>query len=278
MEKYLSISEMASIHNISRQTLIYYDKIDLFKPIYIDDHGFRFYNAFQIPFLREIIFLKSIGIKLNDIKEHIENRNVTSAISLLDYHKEIIEKEIDSLKKKRAFIQQRLQKYSEVEAFQLELYHPMIEEFSERKVVFVPFENRISRQELHLTLMKAWKIMNKYGSIPSEGFGTIIRKQGWEEGSVFKGSGVYVYIPIIDDEIENTIVLPAGKYACMYKYGMPYELKHLEKLMHWIKDNRYKVIGDMVDSCLLDTTFYENEVSVDLCQLQIPVEKGSMPD
>jgi hypothetical protein len=68
LERYFSISEMASIHGVSRQTLIYYDKIELFQPVHIDENGYRFYAAEQIPFLREICFLKSIGIKLNDIK------------------------------------------------------------------------------------------------------------------------------------------------------------------------------------------------------------------
>lgn len=50
MERYFSISEMASIHGVSRQTLIYYDKIELFQPVHIDENGYRFYAAEQIPF------------------------------------------------------------------------------------------------------------------------------------------------------------------------------------------------------------------------------------
>ena len=48
----LSISKMAKIHNISRQTLIYYDQMDIFKPAYIDEKGYRFNREVQIPFLR----------------------------------------------------------------------------------------------------------------------------------------------------------------------------------------------------------------------------------
>jgi len=40
-ERYLTISEMSEIHNITRQTLLYYDKIDLFKPIMVDENGYR---------------------------------------------------------------------------------------------------------------------------------------------------------------------------------------------------------------------------------------------
>ena len=61
--KLLTISEMAYIHGITRTTLIYYDKIGLFQPETVDENGYRYYSPTQIPMLREICFLRSIGIK-----------------------------------------------------------------------------------------------------------------------------------------------------------------------------------------------------------------------
>ncbi|MGE6720119.1 MerR family transcriptional regulator [Peribacillus frigoritolerans] len=273
MGNYLSISEMATIHSISRQTLIYYDKIGLFKPVHIDEHGYRYYSAVQIPFLREICFLKSIGIKLNDIKDHIGNRNLTTAMSLLEFHQEFIDKEINALMNTRTFIQQRLMKYSEAKNIKSELDKPIIEEFPERHVLFIPFENELCREELHLTLMKAWNVLSKHEMLPSEGFGTVILKDKLGMDDVFEGAGIYTALPFIDPDMDNMMTLPAGQYACVYKYGMPYNIEFLNELVQWISENHYRIIGDVVDACLLDTTFYENDSSVDFCQLQIPVEK-----
>ena len=58
---------------------------------------------------------------------------------------------------------------------------------------------------------------------------------------------------------------------CMYKYGMPYDTEHLEKLMQWLAKNNYELAGDIIDVCLLDTTFYKQETGVDFCMLQAPV-------
>jgi DNA-binding transcriptional MerR regulator len=176
MEKYLSISQMAELHNVSRQTLIYYDKIELFKPTNIDENSYRFYSPYQIPILREICFLKSIGIKLEKIKEHIENRNITTAMSLLKSHEEYIEKEINKLLLTRECIKQRLDVYSNAHQFKGELGKPTIETLPGRKVVFIPFENDISKEELHFTQMKIRNIFNKYGLLPARGFGAIIKK------------------------------------------------------------------------------------------------------
>lgn len=231
MGNYLSISEMASIHSISRQTLIYYDKIGLFKPVHIDEHGYRYYSAVQIPFLREICFLKSVGIKLNDIKDHIGNRNLTTAMSLLEFHQEFIDKEINALMNTRTFIQQRLMKYSEAKNIKSELDKPIIEEFPERHVLFIPFENELCREELHLTLMKAWNVLSKHEMLPSEGFGTVILKDKLGTDDVFEGAGIYTALPFIDPDMDNMMTLPAGQYACVYKYGMPYNIEFLNELV-----------------------------------------------
>ena len=40
MKNYYSIGELAGYQNISKQTLIFYDKIGLFRPAYVDPlHG-----------------------------------------------------------------------------------------------------------------------------------------------------------------------------------------------------------------------------------------------
>lgn len=274
MKDYLSVSEMAEIHNLSRQTLIYYDKIELFKPEQIDVHGYRFYSPNQIPLLREICFLKSIGIKLEDIKNHIEQRNLITAISLLEYHKDFIDKEINDLVKTREFIQQRLSLYKNADYTKYELYQPIIEEFPERKAIFVPFEKEISNRELRLTHMKAWNILIKYDMVPSKGFGIRILQEHLEESNIFQGAGIFMPLPSTDlPPIEDVITLPGGQHVCMYKYGMPYETEYLFQLIKWIRNNNYNIIGDIIDACLLDATFYASSKSVDFCQLQIPVEK-----
>ena len=64
-----SISQMAQMHGITRQTLIYYDKIGLFCPARTDGSGARFYTAEQMPVLREICMLKRLDVPLKEIRQ-----------------------------------------------------------------------------------------------------------------------------------------------------------------------------------------------------------------
>lgn len=58
----IPISEFASLTNVSRQTLIYYDKINLFKPDYKNEIGYRYYSIKQIELISVITLLKELGI------------------------------------------------------------------------------------------------------------------------------------------------------------------------------------------------------------------------
>ena len=62
LEDLFSIGELSKYQNISKQTLIFYDKIGLFRPAYVDpDNGYRYYSAKQIDYLDTILIMKKIG-------------------------------------------------------------------------------------------------------------------------------------------------------------------------------------------------------------------------
>ena len=74
MEMYFRIGEVADMFDISIRGLRLYDKMDLFKPEYIDEQtGYRYYTADQLQLLNTILVFKAIGIKLIDIKSLVDN-------------------------------------------------------------------------------------------------------------------------------------------------------------------------------------------------------------
>ncbi len=60
MKNLFSIGEVAKQQNISRQTLIFYDKIGLFRPAYVDPAtGYRYYSVGQLDYLDTICIIFS---------------------------------------------------------------------------------------------------------------------------------------------------------------------------------------------------------------------------
>lgn len=276
-KKKLTISEMAEINGTSRQTLIYYDKHKIFQPDLINEKGYRFYSPQSIPYLREIRFLKSIEIRLEDINTHIYNRNIYNTIDLLQHHKEHLEEEIASMQKKTEHISNRLNLYEKAIKHKNKIDKPYIEHFPERKICFFPWNNLdMSRSTLHITFMKAWIELERFGLCVENGWGAMLPSKNLQDGNILEGAGSYAYLPPgyePDKAMQGIKDIPEGDYACLCKYGMPYEIKHVYYLLDWIEKNGYEITGEIYDDCFLDTTFYDQNQKVDFCQIQIQVIK-----
>lgn len=273
----LSISEMAQIHDISRQTLIYYDKIGLFRPAIIEkNNGYRYYSSLQIPLLREICFLRSIGVPLDEIRRNNEFNNSESTIELLESQNEKICREIDILKEQQKQIEKRVKIYRNATDYANSEYRPTIQYFPERRMLYHEWkEDDRTHKELHFALMKIWNLAEKHGILPSKRWGALIFKESIENGDPLKHAGGCCMINHdLSDILETGYhVLAAGEYACMPKFGMPYETQHIYKLLRWVEDNDYEIVGDIYDECLMDSIFYDDENELDFCELQIPIRK-----
>ena len=58
-DKLLTIGQFAAMHGINKKTLMWYDKIGLFKPTVINPkNGYRCYTYYQSPILETILLLR----------------------------------------------------------------------------------------------------------------------------------------------------------------------------------------------------------------------------
>lgn len=84
MKVKFTVGEMAKLHNLQKQTLIFYDKEDVFKPQKVDaSNGYRYYTDDQLEILDSILMLRDAGMPLKQIKEFIKERDVSSAENML---------------------------------------------------------------------------------------------------------------------------------------------------------------------------------------------------
>lgn len=88
-------SDLAQLYNISKQTLIFYDKKDLFKPDYVDSNGYRMYSLKQFFILGIILDLKTMGFHLNDIKNFLDHHTPEDTLSLLNKQLHKLTKQIE---------------------------------------------------------------------------------------------------------------------------------------------------------------------------------------
>lgn len=120
MKKYLSISEMAKYAGISRRTLIYYDQINLFKPVRVGENGYRYYGIEQYFELDVILLLKNIGMPLEEIQAFLKNRNVDYAVQEFYRQRAKVDQQIEELKHIRSSLDSYIKRYETLKNFDLE--------------------------------------------------------------------------------------------------------------------------------------------------------------
>ena len=273
MDDLIAISEMAKLYGITRQTLIYYDEIDLFKPVKVDCKGYRYYSRRQIPYLREICFLKSVGVSLKEILEHFKDRSAIKEMKLLKEQRNRIAQEVSRLNKLRDSINQRIRLYEQsVEAEDVNIREPFIRRFPAQRLLFHEYVKPINRENLHITLMTLWREVFRKELDPCSGFGSLFRKEDILKHQPLASAGSCLFLPTWNQDYPESILIPPSECAYMYKYGMPYDTESLERLMDWIEINGYELCGDVIDLCLLDTTFYREQKTLDYCLLLAPIQ------
>lgn len=281
----LTISEMSSICRISRQTLIYYDKNDIFKPVFVQENGYRYYSIYQVPYLREICSLKDNYFSLKDIVENFEGRTIQSTKNLLTEKKDILQNEVEELKKRMRSIDDRLRFLDRAEVELARAGMPYIAHLPACRTLFRPWSEdgdigpESDRSTMHFTHMALRNQLEDLNLKTNDyGWGAMIPFSSIKKGMPLEGAGGYVNLPknfinTTGASTDNMLSFPESDYACLGRYGMPYETQDLYRLLDWIKTQGYRLTGNVLDECLLDTTYYTDEIKKDFCLLMAPVEK-----
>ncbi|SHE24766.1 MerR family transcriptional regulator [Actinomyces glycerinitolerans] len=268
----IKVSEMAALHGVSRQTLILYDRNGLLKPAHVSDTGYRYYSIDQVPRLRLICLLKAMGVPLARIKAYLDDRSVEGIRGLLRERAAQIEEEIVRLRLQWEDIARLDDIFATATASEKNVDTPHVRTLPQRRALFAPYpaEGDADLKRLHLALMDAWGRLLDAGAIPSRGFGFLLDAAALAGDRPLAGAGSLIILPreIPLDDAEF-VTLPAGEYACMYKYSMPYDVEPARELLSWMSDRGMQAAGPVVDRCLLDTVFHTEEHDADFCRLEI---------
>ncbi|WP_130812843.1 MerR family transcriptional regulator [Olsenella sp. Marseille-P4559] len=267
----IKISEMAGLHGVSRQTLILYDKNGLLPPAYVSETGCRYYSADQIPRLRLICLLKEMGVTLAKIKEFLERPTQADMVGLVSDRIGEVDQRIAQLQLQREELVQFSEIFEHIETRRLNVDMPHVEWIPARRAVFSPYPScEMDVKHLHLALMDAWNRIIGAGLIPSRGFGSLLWADKVRGDEPLEGAGSIVILPRTDmaEDLE-TIYLPEGDYAVIYKVAMPYDPEPIKRLLDWIDDQGLSPAGEVVDRCLLDAAFYNDAFGEDFCRLEV---------
>ncbi|MBF7097376.1 MerR family transcriptional regulator [Alkalibacter mobilis] len=87
-----TINKLAKIAGVSTRTLRYYDEIDLLKPSRINSSGYRIYGSKEVDLLQQILFYRSIDMKLDEIYRIITSKDFDIMDSLIQHRNNLLDK------------------------------------------------------------------------------------------------------------------------------------------------------------------------------------------
>ncbi|MFF2480339.1 GyrI-like domain-containing protein [Paenibacillus sp. NPDC058071] len=239
----LTIGLVARLYGITAKTLRHYDSIGLFMPARVGgDNLYRMYAPEQLPELRTILFLRSMGLSIDSIKEMKRNGTLDDADRmkvLLQERAEAIQDEMGALNK------------------QLHEIHRMVEFM--KSTGGIPMEPKVVEQEAFSVVGMDWDSQSSEGDIPLLWHRFVPREheiEGKRQPEVNYGICVptdterFIYIAGFEADGERLpggmvkVDVPAQRYAVFTHKGKVEELGETYELIYskWLPLQGLKVV------------------------------------
>ncbi|WP_086350707.1 MerR family transcriptional regulator [Candidatus Enterococcus clewellii] len=135
MKEEYTTGEFARLCKLSKKTLFYYDRIDLIKPIRVDENGYRFYQLYQCDQISTIKLFQEIGLSLKEIKAIFRQQDLSLKSAILHTQKAALADKIEELidmKVMLDFLTARFDHFQEIGTDQL--YEEIVSEDEQYKV------------------------------------------------------------------------------------------------------------------------------------------------
>ncbi|HHT7189013.1 TPA: MerR family transcriptional regulator [Bacillus cereus] len=101
--KTLSTGEFASYFGVKKDTLFYYDRINLFKPAGKLPNGYRYYTYDQINTFSTLQSLRKAGVSIEELKGYLNSPNTHKFVEMAKQQTVMVEEEIEKLIQIRRF-------------------------------------------------------------------------------------------------------------------------------------------------------------------------------
>lgn len=275
MKNKLSIGQMSKLHNIPIKTLRYYDEINLFKPIEVNEEsGYRYYSTEQFKQLDIIHYLKTLGVPLKEINRQLGSRDINEFLSALKRHHHTIEEKITELENIKRRVEIRIKEIDGSMGIQ-NIGVPEIKHLPSRKVVQLQGEIR-SVQELELSLRKLKGEFKNISPIFLGKVGLTRTISRVKQNNFLEYNSIFLLLEELDEQEyfhDLSTIFPEGDYCCIFYRGVRSESpKYYQILLNYFENNHFEVVGDFIERAIIDQ-FISNDENAFLTEIQVPIKK-----
>ncbi len=260
MKDYFSIGELADFQQISRQTLIYYDKIGLFRPAYVDPQtGYRYYSASQIDYLDTILIMKKIGFSLKEIQEHMREFHAKKSLDAFYHQLSVIDKKIQELNMIRSRVAHRCEQMEQAEAYAGHGDEITVEQTGEQYLLYRDVAKPCSMREVSIATKECFAQASREKLPIFFQCGVVVPLQHVREERFAAASQAFV-VTEPSERAENIKKLPAGLCASICHVGDYASIgASYQKLLEGCRRQSLEIVSDAYEFCINDYLTSGNE-------------------
>ncbi|MGZ9817639.1 MerR family transcriptional regulator [Peribacillus simplex] len=275
MKEKLTISEMAKLRGMTAETLRHYDRIDLFKPQYIDPNsGYRYYSIFQYEVLGTIKELRQLGMSTDEIKDYFNERNFSKSLDILKAkHADLVSK-LNELTDLEENIREKIV-YLDHVAREKELQTVMFREIGRRKLITLNEKINNNLELCYGVIRLENMLAEKTPILASNRLGILIQEADLRAKRFEEPSVIFV-VAKSKEKIPKQYqrIVPAGLFACTRYNGelLWNRSESLSKILDYLDEGGYQITGDALQIMHVDITITDkpNEITF---EIQVPVQK-----
>lgn len=225
-----SVKSLAELAGVSVRTLHHYDEIDLLKPSFRSDKGYRFYQKAELFRLQQIMFYKMLGYELSEIKQALDSEDFDLIKSLQSQRKALSAK-ASNLKKLISTIDKTIHELKNQEGMITD--KEMYEGFSEDEVEAIKAETQERWGDEATAVNERIKAMSKKSWADT--------KQEAAEINLWLAN--LIHKPVQDIEVQKVVQL---HFNHMNKFYEVSEERYRGLANMYVEDERFKAHYDAV--------------------------------
>ncbi|WP_157830985.1 MerR family transcriptional regulator [Bacillus sp. BA3] len=275
LKEKLTISEMAKLRGMTAETLRHYDRIDLFKPQYIDPNsGYRYYSIFQYEVLGTIKELRQLGMSTDEIKDYFNERNFSKSLDILKAkHADLVSK-LNELTDLEENIREKIV-YLDHVAREKELQTVMFREIGRRKLITLNEKINNNLELCYGVISLENMLAEKTPILASNRLGILIQEVDLRAKRFEEPSVIFV-VAKSKEKIPKQYqrIVPPGLFACTRYNGelLWNRSESLSKILDYLDEGGYQITGDALQIMHVDITITDkpNEITF---EIQVPVQK-----
>lgn len=252
MKTVYRISEFAALCGVTRDTLLYYDKMGVLKPAFVAQNGYRFYTLSQFYEMDLLAILKASGTPLAQAGDYLHNPDASAGIRLLQERRKALAQERQRLLEMEQALSQTMESIREglnCVCGKLTV-QPLEREYL--LVTKTDFSAPPTEQDFCEKIGEHFALCEQSGFGARFQTGEIILQQDALQGRFVES---YYFNPIFEPTAQAGVwEKPAGLYAVYYYKGSYDSLKNeaYALFLKEIAQQGYQLSGDLYEDDLID--------------------------